>query len=161
MAPHAARSRAHTSRPLPSPSQASRHLRPCTNHARGGAARAEGDGYKRAPFLEPFVATVATAVLVMAFASPNMLQLFQQQAQAKSPTADGSPFADAKTMSFGVLNGCVASLQHVCGDPAAIAAGGPSHTISAAPSRLQAARYLRVPPHSRRQSTQQRHTIAA
>ena len=137
-----ARNSAHGLRHPPVSTAAPRRLSPQAGLVRQSAARAEGDGYKRAPFLEPFVATVATAVLVMAFASPGVLQVFQQQAQAKSPTADGSPYSDAKTISFGVLNGCAA-------------AGMSAHI--AEPLRMRALRSAPADVRSTSQSVSRRH----
>ena len=66
--------------------------------------RAEGDGYKRAPFLEPFVATVLTAALGLAMFSSGALVSLRPAAQA---APQSTPFSDAKAISFGVLNGCI------------------------------------------------------
>jgi hypothetical protein len=64
----------------------------------------EKDGYTRAPFLEPLLATVLTAVLVAVLGASGLVQTLADKANAS--TESNTPYTDVKTISFGVVNGC-------------------------------------------------------
>lgn len=85
-------------------STARRHTSPARCFRLATKANKE-DGYHTAPFLEPFVATVLTAAAVVGLTLSGVGSELLQQAQAATSGAS-TPYTEAKSISYGVLNGC-------------------------------------------------------
>ena len=66
-------------------------------------AHSKGDGYHRAPFLEPAIATALTVVLIAGLAVSGIPQNLIDKAQGSK--GGDTPFTDAKSITFGLLDG--------------------------------------------------------